>query len=571
MSNKVQTTKSNNLLKNLQAQQRASFVAAFFAGTVITVTVIIQAALLATIISQLILAHHFAIHLVFWLMITLLVRAIAGFYKDKSCAQASTSIRSSLRRQLIEHLAMLGPARHIIDQDGGLSTTVYEQVDALDDYFSRYQIQAVMCLLIPVAILLAAAYISWFAFTVFALTAPMVIYFMILVGQKAAEANRRQFAVLALLSNQFVDLTRGLFQLRLLTREKKAEQRLTESAEAYQSTTMKVLGLAFLSTATLELFASVSIAIIAVILGLGLVKQVPGYQGQTFLDLHDSLFMLLLAPEYYLPLRQLGGDYHAKQKALAAAEKILEILSINIVHPMTDNQQPLQQANPDIVFSKVSWIIDDRYLLNDINLSIHVAERLWLSGESGAGKSSLLNLLLGFHLDYQGHIQIGGIELKQLDLASWRSQLAWIPQTPEWVSGTLAQNLILGLGAVNDTQVAQALRQAEAAEFIKALPLGLDTPVSELGSGLSGGQLQRLSIARAILSDAPIWLLDEPAAHLDPETAQALYQTLEKVTQGKTTLLISHDTHPVAWCDRALSIHQGALHPFKQEEISDES
>ncbi|CAG9001223.1 MAG: ATP-binding/permease protein CydD [Candidatus Celerinatantimonas neptuna] len=556
---KVQDNKSINLLKNLQAQQRQLFVAALIAGVVITATIITQAALLATIISQLILDHFFSLNLVYGFTATLLIRALAGFVKDRCCAKASIQIRSSLRHRLIEHLAHLGPARQAIDLDGGLSTTIYEQVDALDDYFNRYQLQAIMCILIPVAILVTAACISWFAFIVFLLTAPLVIYFMILVGQKAADANRRQFAVLAILSNQFVDLTRGLFQLRLLSREREAEQRLRDSAESYQSTTMKVLGLAFLSTATLELFASISIAIIALILGLGLIKQVPGYGGQIFLNLHDSLFMLLLAPEFYLPLRQLGADYHARQKAIAAAEKILEILSIQLVHPTAKAPEPLKQTNNTITFSDVSWQIEQRHLLKNIHLTINPGERIWLSGESGAGKSSLLNLLLGFNLDYQGTISIGSQSLKSIELSSWRSQLAWLPQTPEWVSGTLGQNLILGLGKITDTQVAKALVQAEASEFIQALPLGLDTPISELGAGLSGGQLQRLSIARAILTDAPVWLLDEPGAHLDPQTVSALYVTLDKVTKGKTTLLVSHDTHPIFWCDRSLIMQHGEL------------
>lgn len=559
LSKKVSENKSKDLLKNLQAQQRQPFVAALFAGGVITVTVVIQAALLATIISQLVLTHHFPIHLVFWLMVTILIRAAAGFIKDQFSAKASIDIRASLRKRLIKHLAQLGPARHLIDQDGGLSTTIYEQVDALDDYFSRYQLQAMMCVFIPIAILICAAVVSWFAFAVFIITAPLVIYFMILVGQKAANANRKQFSVLAVLSNQFVDLTRGLFQLRLLSREKQAEQRLNDSAEAYQNTTMKVLGLAFLSTATLELFASISIAIIALILGLGLIKQVPGFNGEIFLNLHDSLFMLLLAPEFYLPLRQLGADYHAKQKALAAAEKILEILDVQLVEPSEEKTLFKSHTNQPITFENLCWTINGRNLLNNVNLTIQPNERIWLSGESGAGKSSLLNILLGFHLDYEGKLLIGDHELKNLELDSWRKKLAWIPQIPEWVSGTLAQNLILGLGTVNDTDVANALVQAEAAEFIKALPLGLDTPISELGSGLSGGQLQRLSIARAILTDAPIWLLDEPASHLDSDTSQALYKTLEKVTSNKTTLLISHDTHPVDWCDKALVMCHGGV------------
>lgn len=565
MSRTNDPTKAVDLLKQLQKQQKQRFNVALAASVVTAAAVIIQAALLAALLSQLILTQQINAQLALWLSLTLLIRAGANWVKDTYCLNAATAIRAALRQRLTHHLASLGPARRLIDQDGGLSTTVYEQVDALDDYFSRYQLQTKLCVLIPLTILIAVAQVSWLAMAIFLLTAPLVIYFMILVGKKAANANRRLFSKLALLSNQFVDLSRGLGQLKLLGRTSQAKQRLEQSAQAYQSSIMKVLQLAFLSTATLELFSSVAIALTALMLGLGLLEILPWAKGETFVALEGALFILILAPEFYLPLRQLGADYHAKQKAVAAAEQILKILNMKLLTPVTSPQPALSpvtqssEAAPKISFKQVAWSIDGRTLLKSIDLCIAPGERLWLQGESGAGKSSLLNLLLGFVDNYSGQIQIGENQLTPESAQQWRNQLAWLPQKPEWVSGTLKKNLALGLTSISDDEIRQALAQADALGFVEQLPLGLDTSISELGSGLSGGQLQRLSIARAILSQAQVWLLDEPAAHLDSESAWAIYNTLEQVTRGKTLLLVSHDTHPVHWVDRALVMTHGEL------------
>jgi ATP-binding cassette subfamily C protein CydD len=567
-----------HLLKTLQGQQKGRFNLALTVSIMTAAAVIIQAALLAQILSQLILAKQFAIHLAFYLSLTMVLRALASWIKDTLSMRAAIAIRAKLRNQLTQHLANLGPARRLIDQDGSLSTTVYEQVDALDDYFARYQLQTKICVLIPLTILICVSTISWVAAAIFLGTAPLVIYFMILVGKKAAGANRKLFSQLALLSNQFVDLSRGLVQLKLLGRTKEARSRLEQSAEGYQSSIMKVLQLAFLSTATLELFSSIAIALTALLLGLGLLEQLPWAKGETFVALKGALFILILAPEFYLPLRQLGTDYHAKQKAVAAAERILAILDTELIQtqPISTDEAQLaglvQSATPpSIKFSDVCWSMDGRALLRDINFTINSGERIWLYGESGAGKSSLLNLLLGFSANYSGTIEVDKQLLSPSSAAHWRSQLAWLPQKPEWVSGTLSQNLKLGLTGVSEPQIREALKQADALEFVEQLPMGLDTPLSELGSGLSGGQLQRLSIARAVLSQAPVWLLDEPCAHLDGESAQAIYNTLATVTKGKTTLLISHDTHPVNWADRVVKMASSQLEPVSPPPIVTQS
>jgi ATP-binding cassette subfamily C protein CydD len=398
---------------------------------------------------------------------------------------------------------------------------------------------------------------------------------MIFVGHKAAQANRRQFNVLAMLSNQFMDLSQGLAELKRLNRTGEARERLSDSATSYQKTTMGVLVLAFLSTATLELFASLSIAMIALYLGLGLLEVLPWQVGSSPVTLTQAMFLLLLAPEFYLPLRQLGNDYHAKQKAEAAATDLLDILQTP-VHASTSHQEntglAVLNTLKSIQFKDLSWQEEGRYRLAPITANIAQGERVWLSGESGVGKSSLLHLLLGFEEGFDGQCLINGQPFSESNLASWRAKLAWLPQTPEWVNGSIRRNLLLGLGGKegaelpNEEEIQTALIKSQCDEFIQLLPDGLDTKLTELGAGLSGGQMQRLSIARALLSKADLWLLDEPCSGLDNDTAQAVLDTLKTASQGKTLLIVSHDTHPIAWADKHWALTKGGLHEQSRKE-----
>jgi len=566
-------TPETTFLGELADQQSSKYRLAQGFGVLFAVSLVLQAWALANVFSDMALHQSFSLSLLVIGLFALLLRALSNFGRERICASASRDIRYGLRSKLVSHLTKLGPARLRIEEDAALSTRVYEQIDALDDFFSRYKPQVFMVTLIPCVILLSVVSISWITFFIFMMTAPLVIIFMIFVGHKAAQANRRQFSVLAMLSNQFMDLSQGLAELKRLNRTQEARDRLSDSASAYQKTTMSVLLLAFLSTATLELFASLSIAMIALYLGLGLLEVLPWQVGESPVTLTQAMFLLLLAPEFYLPLRQLGNDYHAKQKAEAAATDLLEILNTTLADTSVQTTEPeftepesitLESIESEVVekeafigFHQLGWIESGHHRLG---------ERVWLSGESGIGKSSLLHLLLGFQEDYQGQFFINGQSFENIDLSDWRSKLAWLPQTPEWVNGSIRRNLLLGLeGSQTPTDEAlqQALEKSQCDDFIQLLPEGLDTKLTELGSGLSGGQMQRLSIARALLSKTDVWLLDEPCSGLDSETAEAVLNTLESVSKGKTLLIVSHDTHPITWADKHWTLTKGGLNePF---------
>lgn len=574
-------TPEATFLGELSDQQSSKYRLAQGFGVLFAVSLVLQAWALANVFSDMALHQSFSLSLLVIGLFALLLRALSNFGRERICASASRDIRYGLRSKLVSHLTKLGPARLRIEEDAALSTRVYEQIDALDDFFSRYKPQVFMVTLIPCVILLSVVSVSWITFFVFMMTAPLVIVFMIFVGHKAAEANRRQFSVLAMLSNQFMDLSQGLAELKRLNKTQEARARLSDSASAYQKTTMSVLILAFLSTATLELFASLSIAMIALYLGLGLLEVLPWQVGESPVTLTQAMFLLLLAPEFYLPLRQLGNDYHAKQKAEAAATDLLEILNttlsdstIQTAESVVSESAVSELIEPEVIldqeafigFNQLGWTESGHHRLAPITAQIAQGERIWLSGESGIGKSSLLHLLLGFEEDYQGQLFINGQAFQNIDLSDWRSKLAWLPQTPEWVNGSIRRNLLLGLeGSQTPTDEAlqQALEKSQCDDFIQLLPEGLDTKLTELGSGLSGGQMQRLSIARALLSKTDVWLLDEPCSGLDNDTAEAVLDTLESVSRGKTLLIVSHDTHPITWADKHWTLTKGGLNePF---------
>lgn len=543
-------------------------------GILLSLAIVAQAIGLAKVCSDLVLEGCLPLEAALLAGSAFLIKSIAQFFREQISATASREIRFSLRKELIETLTKLGPNRHAIDEDAALSTRVYEQVDALDDYFTRYLPQVFLVTFVPLTILISIAPVSWIAFGIFTLTAPLVIVFMILVGHKAAQANRKQFKVLSLLSNQFLDLSQGLVELKRLGQVSSARDRLSLTAEEYRKHTMGVLRLAFLSTGTLELFSSVAIAMVALYLGLGLLGQLPWQMGVSPVSLFSAFYLLLLAPEFYLPLRQLGNDYHAKQKAEAAATDLQALLFAgNDPSKQAESARPSKTINTKsegslLSFQALEWLQHARRRLPLLNANIKKGDRVWLRGESGSGKSSLMSILLGFERQYDGEVFVEDHELRSLDLNTWRRRLAWLPQKPEWVQGTIRQNLELGIGQSSDEQLISALKAAKCWEFIRQLPWQLDTAITEVGSGLSGGQMQRLSIARALLSDADIWLLDEPCSSLDPETAEQILNTLDDVSVGKTMLIISHDTHPVVWANQRWVMTAEGLHVEAQSQFS---
>lgn len=491
-----------------------------------------------------------------WLILCLLLRPLLSLFKERSLQKTSLAVRHNLRRRLLASIAALGPARNRFGSDGALSTQILEQVDALDGYISRFYVQSILAAATPVIIAAAVSAHSRLAALLMLLTAPLVPVFMILAGSLAAEKNRSQLRTLAQLGGRFLDLVRGLPTLKRLNATGWAGRQVSASAEAYRRRTMSVLALAFLSGAVLELFASLAVALVAVYLGLGLLGVLPWAQGEVPVPYESALFILLLAPEFYLPLRQLGNDYHAKAQAQAAAESLAPLLAAAPPRQcLSENKKQALFANaPEILLDNVHILGDGgRIRLAETRLHIPGGARIGICGKSGIGKSSLLQALLGF-ADYEGHILINGRECAGLDRALLRRQTGFLAQTPTLLPGTIAENLRLADAGAGEAQMRQVLETVGLWDLIQRLPQGLDTQLGERGRGLSGGQQQRLSLAQLLLRDAPLWLLDEPAAHLDEAAAAELYETLGKISTDRTVLLVSHRPSAVSWLDKTVEL-----------------
>lgn len=370
------------------------------------------------------------------------------------------------------------------------------------------------------------------------------------------------------MSAHFLDVIQGLTTLKLFGASRHEASEVERISNAYRVSTMQVLRIAFLSSAVLELFAALGIAIIAVFVGFrlyGLVMPMPEWlMALPPISYFQGLFVLMLAPEFYAPLRNMGTQYHARMAAVAAAEQMIEILD---TPPPANAEQadhrgvPLRARRPfGLTFQDVHFSYEaGRDALRGMDFVVPAGHRVALVGTSGAGKTTVINLLLGFLTPTSGRILIGDQDLADLDLAHWRRQLAWVPQQPRLFQGTIGDNIRLGQPDADLAAVRAAARQARADDFIVALPEGYDTPVGERGVGLSGGQIQRIALARAFLRDAPLVILDEATANLDPRSEQLVQEGIEELAHGRTLLVVAHRLATVRRANRILVLDQGRV------------
>jgi thiol reductant ABC exporter CydD subunit len=424
-------------------------------------------------------------------------------------------------------------------------------VDALETTFARYLPQVVLAIVVPIAVLVLVASIDLVAAGVMLVTLPLVPVFMWLVGRYTERRARERWQALALLSNHFLDVVRGLPTLRAFNRGQAQVGRIAEVSEEYRRTTMRTLRIAFLSGAVLELAATLGIALVAVVVGVRLVD------GR--IEFEPALTVLVLAPELYLPLRNLAAQFHASADGAAVAERMLDLSEVDAVVP---GQAPAPDpALEPIVFERVSFAypLRDGDVLKEIDLELRPGETVALVGASGAGKSTLVSLLLGFAKPIAGRILVGDVDLADIDPASWRRRIAYVPQRPTLFHGTVADNIRLGDPGADDDAVRRAAELAGAHEFVSALRHGYDTLVGEAERQLSTGERRRLALARAFLRDAPLVLLDEPTADLDPARVALVSTAIERLRPGRTVLLVAHRPEVASQADRVLRLADGRV------------
>jgi ATP-binding cassette subfamily C protein CydD len=474
-------------------------------------------------------------------------RAVIAWAQEATAARSSAAVKSEIRGRLLSHLAALGPGRR--PDTGAVTALITRGLDALDAYFARYLPQLVLAALVPAVVLARLLPADLTATATIALTLPLIPIFMALVGLHTEAANRRQFRLLARLSHHFLDVVAGLTTLKIFGRAGTQAAAIRRISAEQRRMTMRTLRVAFLSSLVLELLATLSVALVAVGIGLRLVSG--------HLDLTTALIVLILAPEAYLPLRQVGAHYHASAEGLAAAEQAFAVLETPVP---TTGSAPAPAGT--IVFDDVVVRYRDRDALR-LSAAIEPGEIVALAGASGCGKSTALDVLLGFVAPHRGRVTAGGVDLATVDLTAWRSTIAWVPQRPYLFAGTVGDNIALGQepapGAgpahgVAGPEVVAAARLAGADAFITMLPDGYETVLGDDGTGLSAGQRQRIALARAFLRDAPIVLLDEPTANLDSDTAGEVMAAIRRLAHGRTVIMAAHRPELIALADRIIDL-----------------
>ncbi len=488
------------------------------------------------------------------IMLALIVgRALLAWLGDIAASAVAIRIKTDLRQRLFDHLVKLGPAYTRGERTGEIAATAVEGIEALDAYFSQYLPQLVISALVPLSILLFVFPIDLLSGVVLLLTAPLIPFFMILIGKAAEALTKRQYETLSRLSAHFLDSLQGLTTLKHFSASQRHARTIARASDQFRDTTLGVLRVTFLSAFALELIATISTAVVAVEVGLRLLYG--------FIPFQPALFVLILAPEFYMPLRMLGLRFHAGMAGTSAARRIYEILDTPLP-PEPEAPAVLQSAEPgEIVFENVSFTYpgETRPALQNVSLRIRVGQRVALVGPSGAGKTTLASLLLRFALPSQGRISVDGIDLADIAAEAWRERVAWVPQKPHLFHDSIAANIRIANPHASEEAVREAARAANLHDFIETLPDGYETVIGEGGARLSGGQAQRLALARAFLKNAPILILDEPTSSLDPQQEVLLENAVAHLMAGRTVVTIAHRLNTIFNADQIVVLEDGQV------------
>lgn len=549
-------------LLTLARDSRLALAATVLSGLLTGLLTIGQAAALSRVVDGVFLGGQLLSDVAGLLRLLLLIvflRALLAWGSEVSANAVAVRVKSELRQRLFDKILSLGLAYTRSERTGELVNAAVEGVETLDAYFSQYLPQLVIAALVPLTILIVVFPRDALSGIVLLLTAPLIPVFMYLIGKSAETLTKRQWDTLSRLSAHFLDSLQGLTTLKELGRSKEHADSIAEASNRFRDVTLSVLRVTFLSALVLELVATVSTAVVAVEVGLRLLYGHIAFQ--------QAFFLLLLAPEFYIPLRMLGLRFHAGMAGTTAARRIFEILDL----PVSGDQESAirnQASRPlsilpafMIAFENLSYVYPGETVpaLRDITLEIHAGEHIALVGMSGAGKSTLAALLLRFIHPGGGQITVNHEPLSKFSLESWRSLIAWVPQNPFIFHDTVSANLRLARPDATDEQLVAAARVAHLDEFIQSLPQGYGTVVGEEGARLSGGQAQRLALARAFLKNAPILILDEPTSSLDPEQEMLVEAAMHDLMRGRTVITIAHRLNTVFRADRIFVLEQGRL------------
>lgn len=479
------------------------------------------------------------------------LRQLLGVRAAKIARQTARTVKTRVRRTLLDAIARVSPAAPL-PSSGHIASTLAEQVDALGPYFNNFFPQQFRLKVVPLGILAATLWGSWLAAIILLIAGPMIPLFMALIGIRAKAASVRQQDELTRMGGFLLDRVRGLETLRLFGALKRTEDEIDQVGDAFRTGTMRVLKIAFLSSTVLELFSAIGIAGVAVYVGFSLLGDVSIGAWGSPIDFAGGLFILLLAPEFFAPLRAYSAAYHDRAAGLAAQEKLQALHDSLHAHGLQsapamakdmDAGEATKAASkvPAIELEQVSVTLGDKPILSDFSLTVAPGETVILVGPSGSGKTTLIDCLLGLHRPDSGRILVDGKDICELDLARWRQDLCWVGQTPRLFHGTLRANLLRADPNATHEDMMAAVQLAGASYLVASLPRGLDTVIGEDGFGLSVGENRRIALARAALRrNAPVILADEPTAGLDEATADDVIAGLLEMSAGRTLILATH-------------------------------
>jgi len=546
-----------NLDKRLLAyllKLKRPFAGSLFFTLLTSIAVIFQAKLLSRMINHVFLDKaglDAVMPLLLFFLAFVILRAITLWASQNSSNKIATAVKNDLRYKLLSHLFRLGPAYSRSQQTGELKNTVMSGVQALHFYFSDYLPQLLFVVFIPILILVFVFPADLLSGFIFLFTTPLIPFFMILIGDMAQKRTQKQWLVLSRLSVFFLDVLQGLTTLKILGRSKEQVEKIKSVTNEFRSTTMGVLKIAFLSALVLEMLATISTAIIAVEIGLRLMYAKMAFE--------QALFILIVAPEFYQPFRQLGARFHTGMEGFTAAKRIYEILETKPYQTFGTAKAP--STFTEIRFEGVSYTYagGKKPALSHLNVTIQSGEHIALVGPSGAGKTTLTSLLLRFMDPTSGSILVDGQSLVQLDMDGWRQQIAWVPQNPFLFHKTVAKNLLLANTKASFADLQNAAERAHIDDVFVNLSNGYNTIIGERGARLSGGQAQRLAIARAFLKDVLLIILDEPTSYLDAETEALVQESISDLSNEKTQITIAHRLHTVENADKIVVLDKGRI------------
>ena len=524
-------------------------------GVATAALVLVQATLLARIVAR---AFHggtlrdVRVDLIL-LVVAFVARGLLAWGFEVAGRRAASTVLSQLRLGLVERRVRRHPVALDGAEAGEIVAASVQGIDGLEAYFARYLPQVVLACVVPLVVLAWVGAVDVETALVMLLTLPLVPVFMWLIGRYTESRTRERWQALRLLSTHFLDVVRGLPTLRAFNRGRAQAATIADVGERYRRATMRTLRVSFLSGSVLELAATLGVALVAVTVGVRLADGGLGLQA--------GLTVLVLAPELYLPLRQLGVQYHASADGVAVADRIFALLDAPSGVPARGRLPAPSPATAPVRLERVSFAYPARrgLVLDELDLELGPGETVALVGASGAGKSTVAALLLGLLSPSGGRISVGDVDLAECDPASWRRRLAWVPQRPAILRGTVADNIRIGDSSASDAPVHEAARLAGAHAFVKALPRGYETVVGDGGRPLSAGESRRIALARAFLRDAPLVLLDEPTADLDPASAELVAQAIDRLRAGRTMLLIAHRPELARRADRLVRLERGQV------------